>query len=418
MHDVGDDAESRREVRAAQVDDDQVGAVAGGQPAAVGDAEGVVAVARRPRQRLLRRRPPAVLPPHALHEHRRARDLHHVLGHVVAAERDATAGALQRVDARGQPATGGDGGVDGDGGAGGAEGALLLGGHAAAMGGDQPVGQESRARQVLRRQHAARLPHGGDLPPDLVQMHGGQHVELILQLAQAPEQLGRAHVGRPRPNAGEAGLGECGIALEWPRLADRRLRAVPGALAQHQAQPARGHRLGVAVEPGAFLEHERRPAANGLERAQQRHDALLVGSQLRQRQRRQAAGEGWRVRWREILVDAARQHTGEVRVGVGETGEDRAAHAVDELGARVAGADVGRRTDQRDTAVVHGQPGVVVDRAGLVAGHDGGAVDDDRRPHASLAQNQLALSTTLRSGWPPRKRRQLSSRISKRRSSR
>ena len=34
------------------------------------------------------------------------------------------------------------------------------------------------------------------------------------------------------------------------------------------------------------------------------------------------------------------------------------------------------------------------------------------------AQNQLALSTTFRSGWPARKRRQLSSRISKRRSSR
>jgi len=45
-------------------------------------------------------------------------------------------------------------------------------------------------------------------------------------------------------------------------------------------------------------------------------------------------------------------------------------------------------------------------------------LDDGPPARDAIHQNHLALSTTLRSGWPARKRRQLSSRISKRRSSR
>src|SRR5438034_933569 len=103
VHEARDGAQRGREVRAAEVDDDEVGAIARRQPAAVGNTERAIAVARGPRQRLLRRRLTAVGAAHALHEHRRAHDLHHVLGHVVGAERDETARALELVDARGEP---------------------------------------------------------------------------------------------------------------------------------------------------------------------------------------------------------------------------------------------------------------------------------------------------------------------------
>src|SRR2546425_4019611 len=131
VHEARDGAQRGREVRAAEVDEDEVGAIARRQPAAVGNAERAIAVARGPRQRLLRRRLTAVGAAHALHEHRRAHDLHHVLGHVVGAERDETARALELVDARGETAARGDGGIDGDGGAGGAQRGFLLRAHAA-----------------------------------------------------------------------------------------------------------------------------------------------------------------------------------------------------------------------------------------------------------------------------------------------
>src|SRR5438034_263625 len=60
VHEARDGAQRGREVRAAEVDDDEVGAIARRQPAAVGNTERAIAVARGPRQRLLRRRLTAV----------------------------------------------------------------------------------------------------------------------------------------------------------------------------------------------------------------------------------------------------------------------------------------------------------------------------------------------------------------------
>ena len=57
VHERGHHAHGRRQMRAAEIDDDQVGAIARRQPAAVGDAERAIAVARGPRERLLGRRP-------------------------------------------------------------------------------------------------------------------------------------------------------------------------------------------------------------------------------------------------------------------------------------------------------------------------------------------------------------------------
>src|SRR2546427_392032 len=83
----------------------------------------------------------------------------------------------------------GDGGIDRDGGAGGAQRGFLLCGHAAAVGGDQARGQQAAARDVLDRRDAALLANGRDLAPDLSQMERGERVELVLELAHAPEQF-------------------------------------------------------------------------------------------------------------------------------------------------------------------------------------------------------------------------------------
>src|SRR2546429_3838306 len=136
VHEARDGAQRGCQMRAAKIHHDEVGAVARREPAAVGDAERTIAVARGPRQRLLGGWPAAVGAAHALHEHRGAHDLDHVLGHVVGAERDQAARALQRVDARGETTTRGDGGGDGDGGAGGPERDLFFAAHAAAGRGD------------------------------------------------------------------------------------------------------------------------------------------------------------------------------------------------------------------------------------------------------------------------------------------
>jgi len=67
--------------------------------------------------------------------------------------------------------------------------------------------------------------------------------------------------------------------------------AIPRALAQNQTQAGVEERARVAVEPRALLEHERRPAADRLQRAEPRHHTLLVGRERRERQGRQAARE-------------------------------------------------------------------------------------------------------------------------------
>jgi len=219
--------------------------------------------------------------------------------------------------------------------------------------------------------------------------------ELGLQLAQAVEQIGRAHVGRPGRQAGaettvglavppsvklldplEAALRELRIELERARLADRRVRAVPRPLAQHQAQARVGERARIAVEPGALLQHQGGAAPDRFDRAQQRHDTLFVRAQRGQRQRRQAAGERRRMRGREVLVDPAGQDAREVRVRVRKAGKDCAPAAVDALGVRVARGQLGARAEFGDAAVAHGDRGVVEDRAALVRGDDRRVVDE------------------------------------------
>src|SRR5687767_3186161 len=261
-------AQRRREMRSPEVDEDEIGALARRQPAAIGDAEGAIAVARGPAKRALGRGLATVLPAHALHEQRRSHHLHHVLRHVVGAERDEAARALQLVDVRGQTATRGDGGVHGDGHAGGTERALFLGGHAAAVRGHQTLGEKTLAREIVGRQQRVPLLHGGDLAPHLVQVHAGDDIELVLQLSQPAQERGRAHVGRPggeadrhaaavgavparvqRANALDGVIPEPRVLLERPRLPDRGVGPVPRALAEHQPQTGVDEPAGVALEP-------------------------------------------------------------------------------------------------------------------------------------------------------------------------
>jgi hypothetical protein len=267
-----------------------------------------------------------------------------------------------------------------------------------------------RQPAVLGRQHAALLLHRRHLAPDLVQVHRGEDAELVLQLAETAEQRGRAHVRRPGGQAGvhpaaggavpalveprdalEPAVAERAVDVERPRLADRRPRPVPGPLAQEQPQAGVGQRPGVAVDPGAFLERQRGAAADRLQRAEQHHHPLLVGAERGRGQRRQAAGERRRVRGREVLVDPAREHTGEVGVRVGQAGQHGAAATVDALGGGMARERLGRGTDLRDAALVHDQRGAVVDGAGVVGGDDRGVVDDGDG-HAQARGGRIAAT--------------------------
>jgi hypothetical protein len=319
-----------------------------------------------------------------------------VLGHVVGAERDEAAVALQVGDPGRQPTTGGDGRVECHGGAGRAQRALLRECHAATVRRHQAVRQEALAREVLGRRHAALLLDRRHLAPDLVQVHRGQDPQAVLQLARAAEQLGRGHVGRPhgqpRPDPAighavpapvqggdtlEPGLAERAVDLERARLADRRPATIPRALAQEQAQAGVGEGVGVRVDPAALLERQRGAAADGLERAEPDHRPLLVRRELRRGQGRQAADEGRRVRGRKVLVDAARENAGEVCVRVGQAGEDGPPATVDTLGVRMASEHLGRGPERGDAAAGHGDRGVVVDRPRLVGGDDRRVVNDD-----------------------------------------
>jgi hypothetical protein len=86
-------------------------------------------------------------------------------------------------------------------------------------------------------------------------------------------------------------------------------------------------------------------------------------------------------------------------VRVGEAGEDRAAAPVHSRGAGVAREDVGRRAERHDAAALDGERRVVVDRAGVVAGDDGGVVDDgDAGAHARGARVTAATGTGNSSG--------------------
>ena len=227
--------------------------------------------------------------------------------------------------------------VEGDGGAEAAEDLLFLWRHAATMSRHQPVREKALARQIFRGRETALLRDRRHLAPDLVEVHRRDRPELGLELAQSAEKPGGAQVGRPGrepclnaaaalavpegvefSDAGQPGLRERRIDPEWAGLADRRVRAVPRALAQDQAKARVGERAGVASQPGALLEDERGPTPDRFERAEDGHDALLVRRELRERERRQAARERGRVRGREVFVDAPRQHAREMRVRVRE----------------------------------------------------------------------------------------------------
>src|SRR5205085_6490454 len=116
----------------------------------------------------------------------------------------------------------------------------------------------------------------------------------------------------------------------------------------------------------------------------------------RQRQRREAAGERRRVGRREILVDPARQDTRQVRVRVREPRQDHAAARLDALERRVPCENLLGGSHRADACVVDDEGAVGIERAGVVAGDDGRAVDHQpaahRRHSIAFGRGQTAVS--------------------------
>ena len=373
MDEVGDDAQHRDQVGALQVDHDQVGLVAGRQPAAVGHAQRPVAVARRPAQRALGRRLAPVFPANALHEQAGAHHLDHVLGHVVGAHADVAAVAFQIGDARAEAAARGNCGVEGDVDLRLAQQFLLRRLHAAAMGADDAVVEKAEIGEKLGRQAVAMSAHGRHLAPDLIEVDGDAGIELLLQRAQILQQLRRAHVGRPgRDGDAHAPVGlavpvamvpldvldvtlpQRAIELVGRGIADRGADAVVGALGQQEAHAGIGQSLRIMIDVVGILEHMRGAAAQRLEGTQQRKGTALVRSHVGQRDRRQAARERRLVRGRQVLEHAARQGHREMRVDVGEARHHEFAGAVDLLGRGILRQHVGARSDGGDAIALDG----------------------------------------------------------------
>src|SRR5262249_42361584 len=155
------------------------------------------------------------------------------------------------------------------------------------------------------------------LAPYLVEVNRGHDVEALLHIPQIPQQGWRAHVWRPgcQPDpdapvifavptcmeirdAGEPLLSQRRVDCKRPRLADRGVFPVPGALAQKEAQTTRLQRLGIALDGHGIFEDQRSAAAYRLHDAELTHDLVFFSTQSRQRQRCQAALERRLMRWR------------------------------------------------------------------------------------------------------------------------
>ena len=294
-------------------------------------------------------------------------DLDHVLGHVVAAHGNAAAVLLEIGDARAQAAPGGDRRIEGDGDLGPTQPLFLLRLHAAAVRGNQAIVEKAQFVQVFRRQAAALGLDGCDLAPDLVEVDGGDGIELLLQGAHVAQQFRRAHVGSPGGDADadaplgaavplavqgldalQAALAQLAVELERRGVPDRALGLVPGPLGQQKAQAACSQILSVALDAGGVLEDGGGAATNGLEHGQLTEDGKFIRVERRQGQRRQAAGEGRLVWRRQILVDAARQGHVQVGVDVGKAWHDGLARAVDFFRLRIAGQHLLAGSDRGD----------------------------------------------------------------------
>ena len=70
------------------------------------------------------------------------------------------------------------------------------------MRGNESFREQAGLGEILGRQDAALLLDGGHLAPDLIQVHRRDRVELGLELAEAGEKTGRAHIRRPRRQTG------------------------------------------------------------------------------------------------------------------------------------------------------------------------------------------------------------------------
>jgi hypothetical protein len=391
------DAQPGRQVRALEIDHDQIGLPARLERAAVGDRHGAVPVRSGPAQRLLGRRPPAVVASHPFYEQPGADHLDHVLGHVVGAEGDGAAERLQIGDPRAQPTPRGDRRVERDRGTGAPEQPLLLRRHAAAVRRNQPVAEEPDIVEILGRQPAAHRPDGGDLAPELVQVHGSDAAQPVLQGAQLSKQRRRAHVGRPGGDThrdaavggavpsgvqlldpAHAALGEARVDLEAALIANAAPGLVPGPLAQEEPKSGIGDRRGIALDVGAVLEHRRSPAPQRLECRQPAHGHPLVGREVRRREWRQPAGEGRFVGRREVLVDPFGDDQGEMRVDVRKARHHELAASVDRLGVREPGQDRVGRPDRGDPIALDRERGTVEDRVVGIDGDQRRVADHDR----------------------------------------
>ena len=101
-------------------------------------------------------------------------------------------------------------------------------------------------------------------------------------------------------------------------------------------------------------------------------------SKLRDRERRQPAGERRLVRRRQVLVDALGDDQREMRVDVGEARHHHLAAPVDELGGGVSGDDGLAWANRSDFDPVDRDGGAVVDRVTRVHRDDRSVVDDRR----------------------------------------
>src|SRR5262245_17708365 len=102
MHVVGDDAHNWDQMCPLQVDDNEIGLVAGYERTAVGNPNRAITVDGCPAVDVLWGGLAAVLAPHAFHEQSRTQHLDHILCHVVGAHGDPATIGFEVGDARAQ----------------------------------------------------------------------------------------------------------------------------------------------------------------------------------------------------------------------------------------------------------------------------------------------------------------------------
>ena len=354
----------------------------------------------------------------ALDQHRRPHHLEHVGGVVVGAVGDGAAGGAQLGNRRRHPAIGGHAGLVRDDGARLAEQRDVGVVDVAAVRREQPRAEEAVLGQERHRAHAVVLLHVGDFGPALRQVDGVAEAVLLGEGVHRLQQLGRRVLGQA--GGGEdadaavelavPGGVQIGDALEAVvahlgrearRLAlgqdlgrhRRSALAVGRRFGEHPAEPGLGQRIGRRRDVADVLHHRGAAGLDRLERADHRHQRVLLTREQAARLHGQtvAVGEA------EVLVEPAGDRRAQMGVAVDQAREERLAAAVVDLGLGILLENLVGRPDGRDDAALDRQRDVVL-----------GAVDGDdrwcwrRRPRV---RPTAAPGRRAATGAAPRRRR-------------